>query len=191
MWLNCHQSSSNRALKLRNRRGPGMNSLRSSWFPNLMHKSLSGLALCPWPLGISPRFSHVASQGACGSPASAGWVVGGKTCNSPGNKLLRPVGTRVTAGSLARCLPARCAHCHPLSPAMESRVGCMGASWQRQGCSHSCGTGRAGARLDKASCPQKPVRANHNHWHLQPQRSRAFLTGLPLWPSLPDARASP
>ena len=40
----------------------------------------------------------------------------------------------------------------------------------RQGCSHSCGTGRAGARLDKASCPQKPVRANHNHWHLQPQR---------------------
>lgn len=75
----------------------------------------------------------MALQGTCGSPASAGWVVGGKTCNSPGNKLLRPVGPRVTAGNLARGLPARCAHCHPLSPAMGSRVGSMGASMTEAG----------------------------------------------------------
>lgn len=137
-----------------------MNSFRSWWFPLLMHKSLSGLALCPWPLGISPRFSHVASQGACGSLASAGRVVGGKTCDSPGNKLLRPVGARVTAGSLARCLPARYAHCHPLSPAMESRVGCMGASvaeaglqpqaWDRKG---RCQTGQS--QLPTEACKSK------------------------------------
>ena len=161
MWLNCHQSSSDQALKQWNRRGPGTNSLRSWLFPHLMHKSLSGLALCPWPLGISPRrFSHVASQGTSGSPASAGWVVGGKTCNSSGNKLLRPVGARVTAGSLARCLPARCAHCRPLSPAMESRVGCMGASmaeaglqpqvWDRKG---RCQTGQS--QLPTEACKSK------------------------------------
>ena len=55
------------------------------------------------------------------------------------------------------------------------------------------GVGQEGQVPDwtKPAAHRSLVRANHNHWHLQRQRSRAFLTGLPLWPCLPGAYAGP
>lgn len=82
----------------------------------------------------------------------------GKCEDSPGNKLLRTVDARVTAGSLARFLPGQMCPLPSPFPNHKASPGWAGwmRLWQEQDCSCRCETGRAGIRLDRASCPQKP-----------------------------------
>ena len=123
-----------------------------------MHKSLSGLTLCPCPLGISSRrFSCVASQGAVWVPShywvgsgwgnlGLPWEQAAESCRcqsdswKPGQVPAQPD------------VPTAIPFPQPWSPGWAG----WGHPWQEQGCSHRCGTGRAGTTLDKASSPQKP-----------------------------------
>ena len=128
----------------------------------------------------------------CGSPATTGWVAGGEIWDSPGNKLLRAVGARVTAGSLARCLLSQMCPLPSPFPSHGVQGGLDGGIRGRSRAA-ATGVGQEGQvpRWTKPAAHRSLVMANQNHWHPWPQRSKDFLPSLTLWSYLRSGHSSP